>query len=364
MLIAVDARPLRHPRTGIGKYTLNLLRHLSHLDVEFLLYGGDQAPMEIRSHVARARRTSTMRWLAGAQSLVLIGRWAVQDGAELFWSPRHHLPLGIRGMPSVLTVHDLVWRRAPGTMPAANRIAERLLFPASVRAASLILVPSDRSRTDLVHYYPEVANRVRVIPLGGDAWHESAAQDHSEIDPSSDPYMLFIGGDQPRKNLRTLLAAVKLLKTRGVPCLRLVVVGEVSRRELTQLVAADSTAPGARVEFRGALSDSDLQSAYRNCRFVVAPYLYEGFGLPIAEAAQFGKPAIVTRNSALSDLAGPACLQVDPMSPDEIAAAIERMQASPALYRELSGRALALGVSLTWQETARLTHRAFQEVAG
>lgn len=356
MRIAVDARPLRFPHTGIGKYTAKLLVHLkTKPDTELCLYG---LPGRHAEHPewrrSRTRAISSRKVLATVEALLLMGQWARLDKADLFWSPRHHLPINLSGMPAVTTIHDLVWLRQPQTMPTMNLLSERLLMPRSISRSTRIIVPSEYTRADVQRTFPDCAALTRVTPLGGDLCFPSPM-------PSLDrDFALFIGGTQPRKNLKTVVAALGHLRRQGT-IVNLVVVGAspAASHPLKTLIEVEQVEE--QIVFRGGVSEADLAALYRDCRFLIAPYLWEGFGLPVAEAAHFGKPAIVTADSALAEVAGNAGLQVRPERIEEVAHAIDRLLSDPQAYDRLSRAALQISQQYIWSQTATRTLEIFEK---
>ena len=139
MRIAVDARPLSMPITGIGRYTSSLLADMIPGGNEWILYSDSPlntelsrlANVEIRCGNASPASATGLRYSQGAYR-----SWLKQDQPDLFWSPRHHLPLWLsKCVPQALTIHDVVWKRYPETMPWQPRMLERLFMPASIKQA-------------------------------------------------------------------------------------------------------------------------------------------------------------------------------------------------------------------------------------
>jgi len=339
--IAVDARPLSYPASGIGKYTRKLVEYLSaDEEVQILLYGAPDS-----------RANNRLR--ENFEALIHMGRQARLDQANLFWGPRHHLPWFLADVPGVTTIHDLVWRQYPQTMPLSNLAMDALRMPGSVRRSACLIVPSDCTRDELIDAYPHCADRVRVIPHAGTR--------QVPVEPALHfPYVLFVGGDQPRKNLEVVLAAMARVRQSGWHAYRLVVAGPLRNRArlLDQIkrIGLDDA-----VELVGELEESELAGLYAGCHCLVMPSLHEGFGLPVAEAAQWGKPAIVSRDTALVEVVGNAGLIVDPHNPGEVAAAMINLLEDEALYSSLSRQAKAQANSRSWDDVYTDTKEVFLE---
>ena len=130
MRIAVDARPLSAPLTGIGRYTEALLQQMVASGHQWFIYSDRplQVPLPespricVRYGSAAGGTPGSLRWAQWG-----FARWAIQDVVDIFWSPRHHLPLLLPArIASVVTIHDLVWCQFPETMKPKNLLLERV----------------------------------------------------------------------------------------------------------------------------------------------------------------------------------------------------------------------------------------------
>ena len=349
--IAVDARPLAHIRTGIGQYTYQLLKRLiAEDDLEILLYS--QSPVEISEFQDTANRYSSSKRVSGtlfAQTTFV--KWSKSDQVDAFWSPRHHLPLFL-SCPSVLTIHDLVWRNVPETMIKGGMWAERLLMPPSVRKASKIICVSNSTRNDLLLLDASAAAKTSVIYEASDL----APTGTETLSPRARPFFLFVGTKEPRKNIENLLLAWR----------------SASISASFDLILAGGTGwkfdvPSALLNLPGVVSlspnRSELASLYQQCKALVLPSLYEGFGLPLVEAMTFGKPIITSNVSSLPEIAGDAAILVSPKDPGEIAQAIVRLAEDVKLAASLAERSKARSREFSWDRAASETAQVLRSVS-
>ena len=168
--------------------------------------------------------------------------------------------------------------------------------------------------------------------------------------PVAEPYVLFIGSEQPRKNLERLEKAVATLRARGHPHV---------------LVTAGADSWG-RVDFGdtfvrklGKVSDEVLRRLYANAGCLAIPSLHEGFGLPALEAMAAGAPVVAANTAALPEVTGGAAVLVDPLDVEDIADGLERaIQERETLIA--AGRRRA--AQFTWANTAELTVQAYREL--
>jgi glycosyltransferase involved in cell wall biosynthesis len=360
MRIAVDARPLSLPITGIGRYTYSLLTELTTVGHEWCLYS--DSPLEtglsgLGNVTLRCGNAnpSSLRGLYYSQWQYR--NWIKRDKPDLFWSPRHHLPINLdRPLLQVLTIHDVVWKRFPETMTWQARSLERLLMPRSIRQARRIICVSHFTASEIENFWPEQAGKCTVIPSGVSADEEHGLQE-ADIEK---PYVLFVGTLEPRKNLQLLLEAFAGLVRDGAIQESLVIVGAEGWGELNLAKVVKSLGVEERVSILGYVSDDHLSSLYMGARCLVMPSLYEGFGLPVLEAISFGVPVIVSDAGSLPEVAGDAGLIVDPNSRHSMAQAMSRLLNDDVFHAQLVKRARTRSGEYSWRKAANETLRLFE----
>jgi glycosyltransferase involved in cell wall biosynthesis len=354
--VAVDARPLAHPLTGIGRYTEALLKRLVDRGHQWYLYSDRPITprfaigSRVQLRVGSARPGSAMSLF---YSQLVFPRWCRGDCVDVFWSPRHHLPLSMPArVARVVTVHDLVWKRYPETMRSANRWLERLLMGRSLRAADRVICVSRFTADEVAAQYPALANRCCVIE---EAAEPLEAGYEEPVPLPEQPYLMFVGTLEPRKNLPRLLEAFRAACDRPGFRHQLFLVGapgwggENIESRVTELGL------GERVILKGRVSDAELRQLYAGCTGLLMPSLYEGFGLPALEAMQQGVPVIAGDRGALPEVVGDGGLLVDPDSVAAIADAITQLCGDPRRRAELGELALARAGAFSWDRAARET---------
>lgn len=365
MRIAVDARQLVPPITGIGRYTESLLRQMLPGGDEWFLYSDRPLSADVEAWSAGAALTQRHGPAGnrGIRSLwranVDFARWAREDDIQVFWSPRHHLPLTLsKRIASVVSIHDLVWRRHPETMPRANRLLEWLAMSYSLRRAQRVIAVSEFTQAEIAHFYLDAATKTCVV-------HEAARELGPAIDPALDcPYFLFVGTLEPRKNLPRLLEAFAGF-ARATDCPhQLVIIGAEGWGLPSLTEKSESLGISGRVHFPGFIEDSALAGYYQSATALLLPSLYEGFGLPVVEAMRYGTPAIVSDRSSLPEVAGDAGLLVDPESTDALQSALTTLATDADRRALLSSRCLARSEQFSWQRAAAETLDILHDVGG
>jgi glycosyltransferase involved in cell wall biosynthesis len=230
----------------------------------------------------------------------------------------------------VLTIHDLAFRLHPDTAPlATRRWLERL--DRALRQAARIIVPSHATRSDLLEHYPVDPETVRVIHHGVNAERlrrppegiiEQTRRRHGIVGP----YLLFLGGIEPRKNLPAIVRAFAQLPDDA----RLVIAGgsvawnPEGRERLDRALEDLSPATRGRITLTGYLREPEKVALLAGAEALVFTSLYEGFGFPLLEAMAAGTPVLTSDLSSLPEVAGDAALLVDPGSWEAIAEGMER----------------------------------------
>lgn len=366
MKIGVDARPLQQQRDGIGRYTATLLEQMTRSgEHHWFLYSS--TPIE--SNFLEEQRASglvtvrhagtTPGFMSEIKAQFWFNRWSKKDALNVFWSPRHHLPLLGTGCPAIVTIHDLAWHVIPESMPSRRVWQERLLMPRAISAAKIKIAVSQATRRQLCKLVPRVSpESIRVI------YEASCFRDHPNQSTqmlASDPYILIVGTLEPRKNLeRSLTAYAKALEHSNTPRLLCVVGATGWKLKSLETLVLDL---GLRDHVRlvGSCSDEQLRSWYAHCRFLLNASLYEGFSLPILEAQAFGKPVITSDLASMPEIAGAGAIIVDPTCIDAISKAICNLSADTKLYSTLATRARENSASYSWDAAAKETLSAIVE---
>ncbi|QKX18100.1 glycosyltransferase family 1 protein [Microbulbifer sp. YPW1] len=347
--VAVDARPLSFPTTGIGRYTQSLLSRLfSSSDWVWYLYSDRPLlwPESLPDNV-KVRYPNFMLPSAGSMfAQVAFPVWAKRDQVDLFWSPRHHLPLFLGGnVRSIVTIHDLVWKHFPETMSRFGRILDSRLMPPSVRNADKVIAVSGATRREVEALSPE-ADVVTILeaPFLNGSGRSAIGE-----------YFLFVGTLEPRKNLERLLSAYADYVSVNTCVLPLKICGGKGwgLPELERLIQQNNLSD--QVEVLGYVDDATLPALYQNARALLMPSLYEGFGLPIVEAFSQGTPVLTSNRGAMKEVAGDGGLLVDPENIDDMASAIARLTDDQELVEWLQLCAHARTKEFSWDTAAEQT---------
>lgn len=284
---------------------------------------------------------------------------------DVFWSPLLTLPRRMP-IPAVVTLHDLAALHVPETLPWKVRWSLLPFLATTVERADRIVVATTRVQGEVQAAFPASRGNCSVVPHGVDPAFRPADESlRREIRAefgAPDGYLLAVGTLEPRKNLNFLIKGFDKAQEAN-PDLHMVLAGrrgwmaqaifdELERRDLL-----------GKVHITGYVKDRHLPALYRGAAAFIYPSLYEGFGLPPLEAMACGTPVIVSRGSSLPEVVGEAGLYIDPLSVDELAAAIERVNREPELAAELSAKGLEQASLFSWERAARETLDILRDAA-
>ena len=282
-----------------------------------------------------------------------------RKAVNVFWGHAHKLPLfRVKGVSYVVTIHDLVWKVCPQTMPSMRRLTERFFFPIAIRNADKIITVSQSTANDLVKYFPFCADKVKVVPLASTFQVSINDQTLSRIDTK---YILFVGTIEPRKNIHNMLRAYGSLPMELKQKYKFILVGDIGwgNIELDKLLVEFNLT--SFVEWRSFVNDQELSALYQNAYCLLFPSFYEGFGLPIVEAQSFGVPAITSNISSMPEVVGEGGLLIDPCSIESIKNALEQLLSDTGLRDSLSQKAMINAQRFSWGKTVNTTYDVFSE---
>ncbi len=329
--VAVDARALESPASGVGRVLRELLAAARRVDPE----------------VAWDLRTPP-RWM-GKGSLARFAPLPLDrfgERPDVLLAPAN-LPPILSRVPVVLVVHDLTFRTRPREHTRGFAAGMRLVFGPGLRGVEAVQVPSLATRRDLLRFHPGVEDRTRVVPYGVAARFSphAAPGERERLRARHDlpeKFALAVGVREPRKNL---LLLARVFDSRPLP--PLVLAGPSGWGGASPPVSK-------RVLPIGEVGDEDLAALYRQASFLAFPSLEEGFGLPPLEAMACGCPVLASDRGAIPEVVGEAGLLVEPTEA-ALGAAAARLAEDAGLRARLREAGLARARGFTWERCARET---------
>jgi len=370
MRIAFNASIVDHILSGLGVYTVNLLKELAKLHTDLVVYtscpevcGVDLAGMRKISQLVRPShgRKGHLRRLAWIQASLPLRLLA--DKASLILSP---VPEGmlLPPVPQVVVVHDLIPLHFRDSFPRHYHYF-RYILPAILRRARAIVADSENTRRDLKTFYGLESNRIHIVPGGYDQHYYRMGIDPAPVKKECglEAYLLYVGNLLPHKNLQRLLQAFALISTK-VPH-QLAIAGKKDPRYLPALEAeARALGLAERVKFLDYISPAHLPALYAGAEAAIFPSLYEGFGLPILESMACGTPVIASHAASLPEVTGEAATLIDPYSVKGMADAIEAVLRDSETREDMKRRGVEQAERFSWRRTALKVLRVLEAVGG
>ncbi|UVE17954.1 glycosyltransferase family 4 protein [Pseudomonas sp. LS44] len=373
MRIALNARILQAPRTGIGHYVAELSQALScdaQLELDFFHGWGWSRQLPAAALPGYNKWTTLAKQVPGAYSLrrqldqYRFTRGVSRHAADLYHEPSLW-PLEFAG-PMVMTLHDLTHVHYPQTQPR-DRLAEidRRVGPA-VERARFILADSQFVANEIRQHYGVAAERIKVAPLGyaerfrpREAHALRACLAQFGLQPGG--YLLCVGTLEPRKNLAQALRAHALLPEALRRRFPLLIAGMPGWRDANLAPELQKALASGAVRLLGYQPDEALAELLAGARMLLFPSLYEGFGLPVLEAMASGVPVLLTARTSLQEVAGPAGVYLEPGDDQGWCAAIQRLLGDQPEWQARRTVGLQRAQEFSWKRCASITASVYRQ---
>ncbi len=367
MHVLFDVRPLQSASVhrGIGRYVFELLASLARcqpaLRFTFLRMRG-QPPPRLPAGVSGGWLFYPLPFpeqLRGYADALVLPRLLSRVAADAYHSPEYGLPAK-SSVPLVVSVHDLI----PWVVPHRSYLRQRVRWFPQVRLlkrARVAACDSDFTRRMLIARHRIDPARTRVVYPGINPafFGRPDADDVRSIQARfGSGFALLVGECDWRKRPEHAVAAIA-----SMPRLRLVIVGP--NRRHTARIGRLAQAAGAsdRVTVAGVLTDGELLAAYASACLLLFPSRYEGFGMPVLEAAAVGLPVVAYANSALPEVCGGSLELVPEGDLEAFTARAHTIAANPdGTWDGAAARTRAQ--AFTWERAAGEVFRIYQEIAG
>jgi glycosyltransferase involved in cell wall biosynthesis len=367
--ILLDATCIAEQRaTGSARYVGALVAALSEHDSEnrYVVYGFEENPFGALPENFEYRRAPLLSVLGPLAREISRRRFVYnicrEEKFDIVHSVLDMAPMRVASPKTVFTLFDVA-RLDPVGKDSFGRLTFRTQWRMRMRygqakRAGRVITTSNASADAIRRFLGIPVRKIDVVHIAHDRIFTPGVPDEKILGRfglDDGPYALFVGQFGRQKNEEGLIDAFFAAgEAGGIPeNAALVLVGDKSTLSPRASEKASKRRSRGRVIFTGPVPDADLVHLYRGARCLCLTSFYEGYGLPVQEALACGTPSLVSKDSCLSELAGPAGLTADPASISGMADALSRLMTDDGLRRALTDLCLERARSFSAGEMAK-----------
>ena len=367
--IIFDASPLLINKTGVAYYTERLVTHMAAQfgdDIELI---GFYYNFLGRHSTAHFPKLPNLRFkpvtLIPSKIIYQLRRWGIELPVEYLAKTRGDFLLfpnflsypSLYKTPSAPVVHDLAYIDLPQYVSPKNGRDLTRFVPVAIKRSCFIITVSEFGKQRIMDHYGAAADDILVTPI--------PPAHHSNTLPSiraklradahvTKPYLLSLGTIDPRKNIVGLIDAYIHLPEKLRNQYSLVIVGRIERFAQAEAAKIEQAVKsGYDVIHMGYVSDDLKDALYADATLFVHASNYEGFGMPVLEAMDYGLACVLSDIAVFREVGGGAAVYFDHKSPLSAAIAIEKVLNNPALANELRTKAKKHVNIYSWRDVAR-----------
>lgn len=372
MNIAINTRFLLKDRLeGIGWFTHETMKRITrnHPEHRFYFFFDRKFPDEfifsenIQPLILHPQSRHPVLWYWWFEYSVPKALRKVK--ADLFISTDGFLSLKT-DVKTLLVIHDIAFDHFPDHVGFTTRKYLHHYSPLFAKRADRIATVSEFSKQDIIKTYGIAPEKIDVVYNGAKENYKphSASEIKSVLEKFglSNPYFIYAGAIQPRKNVANLLLAFEEFKKKKPGKIQLVIAGRKAWQFEDVMQTHQRMQFKDDVKFTGHLSTDELSKLISGAHAMVYVSRFEGFGIPLIEAMNCGTPVITSNVSSMPEVAGDAALLVDPDSVNEIAKAMGKISGNESLRKNLIAKGNLQKQKFSWDKTADLLWQSTEKV--
>ena len=379
MKIAFDAQLLiKGDKTGIGWCAENILLQIPQsientYQLNYFSLGYSQEQLEnVKKYANLGYQINDCTWFHNVIYRIMWNFFSVpyslffhkSTDITLFFN--YVIPPGVKGK-KIAIVYDMAYKAYPETVRNRTRRLLNIALKKSCKRADHIITISQFSKSEIMKYLNIPDEKITIMPCGVDTtlYHDKYTEEDIQNVLNKykiqGEYLLYLGTLEPRKNIVRLIKAYAKLKDKKLSPPKLVLAGRRGWMydDIFQIVKLLNLVDD--VIFTGYVDAEDAPLLIKGAMVFLFPSIYEGFGMPPLEAMACGTPVLTSNISSLPEVVGDAGILVDPFSIESIQNGMEMLINDNKLRMELSYRGIQRSKRFTWNESANVLYKVFQD---
>lgn len=370
MKIAIDARGANwYNGTGIGTYTSEILKYIikNHKENFYHIYWSG-------SNYDKLQKENTKIIMASKKQHRFFEQYYFPVNLRREKIDIYHIPQNGIGISEnieckkIVTIHDLIPYILPETVGKGYLSKFLKEMPKIISSVDGIITVSNCSKKDILKFFPVMdENKIFVTPLAADSKYRPLNKDKCMHEISinyniKNPFILYIGGFSPRKNVSSLITAFSKIHKKLDKNYDLVIVGSNKDdsdmlKELSSNLNIDKN-----IKFTGFVAEKMMPIFYNACDIFIYPSLYEGFGLPPLEAMSCGTPVIASNISSIPEVVEEGGILINPLDMENFMYSIEALINDITIREDLSSKALKQAAKFSWEKTSERTIEVYNKI--
>lgn len=348
MRIGYDAKRAFNNRAGLGVHSRTLIDNMLryHPEDDYHLYTPSIALTDIYDSYQHIDNISIHQAMGMSKSYWR--SWSITDdltnhNIDIYHGVSHEIPRNIQkvGCASVVTIHDVIFKKFPRYFPLTDRIVYDQKWKHAIATADKVIAVSESTKNDILEYYPIPNDKIEVVYSScHPRFYQSDTEDSNSGAALPSEYILSVGSIEPRKNYETLLRALAQIPAKSRP--HLVIVGRGKTKYVSKINDLIMRLGFThQVTILSDVTDDNIRAIYQGAAAFIYPSYYEGHGLPITEALYCGVPVVASSTSSMPEAGGPDCIYIDPLDAEELAHAIRLVLTDTPLRNKMVVNGLA-----------------------
>ena len=370
MRIGYDAKRAFTNFSGLGNYSRDTIRILSSFfnKNNYVLYTPNNK-LNDRLNFLKNQSNISIRAPHKLLDKIFSSYWRTKnilndiekDNIDIYHGLSHEIPIGIEDtkIKTIVTIHDLIYLRYPNLFSSVDLKIYDKKFRSACKRADKIIAVSKQTKKDIINYFSIEEQKIEVIYQGCNKAFKKSDYDNYELIKNKfglfDEYLLYVGSIEERKNLLTLLEALK-----DIPKKKLIIIGDGNNYKKKCVSFINNNNLNSRTLILSGLKIEEMATIYKHAEMLIYPSIFEGFGIPILEALYSKIPVITSKGGCFSEAGGPDSIYINPLSKKEILEAIKKIEGTPNLKEKMIENGLKYAENFSDENIANNLMRVYQ----